>query len=93
MRRVKTMKHPGKVAFLTLKQVLEWLPVSERTIRRYLDAGKLRAYKMDGLLLFNPADVEAFLKRRRVGGGPVAPFEDLPELNPDDINRKWAGTR
>src|SRR5207302_227754 len=72
---------PGKLSLLTLKQVLDWLPISERTIHRYLDAGKLRAYKMDGLLLFNPTDIENFLKRRSVGGGPLTPFKDQPELN------------
>jgi excisionase family DNA binding protein len=59
-------------AFITLKQVLQSLPVSERTVRNYIDDGKLRAYKMDGKLIFNVRDIEAFLQRRRVGGGSIA---------------------
>jgi hypothetical protein len=60
--------------FVTLKQLLQSLPLSERTIRNYIDAGKMRAYKLDGMLVFNVLDVEAFLKRRAVGGGMTAPI-------------------
>jgi hypothetical protein len=60
--------------FVTLKQLLKSLPLSERTVRNYIDAGKMRAYKLDGMLVFNVLDVEAFLKRRSVGGGVTAPI-------------------
>jgi hypothetical protein len=63
--------------FVTLKQALQSLPVSERTIRNYIDAGKLRAYKLDGMLVFNVLDIEAFLQRRKVGGGATAPVLKL----------------
>lgn len=69
--------HPGKIALLKKKQVLEWLPISERSLYRYIHAGKLPCYKLDGLLLFNPDDIETFLKRRHVGG-PEAAFRDGP---------------
>jgi hypothetical protein len=59
--------------FITLKQLLQSVPLSDRTIRNYIDDGKLRAYKLDGMLVFNVLDVQAFLKRRAVGGGATAP--------------------
>ena len=68
MRKVKTITSSKVIGdFLTLKQVLKSLPIAERTLHRYIDAGKLRAYKLDGMLIFNTADIEAFLNRRRVG--------------------------
>lgn len=76
MRKVKTITRPDKVPMLNVKQVLKWLSMSERTLHRYLDAGSIRAYKLNGKLVFNPADIEAFLKRRSIGGGPAAPFRD-----------------
>jgi excisionase family DNA binding protein len=60
--------------FITLKQLVQSVPVSERTIRNWIDAGKMRAYKLDGKLVFNVLDIEAFLQRRRVGGGSIAPI-------------------
>jgi excisionase family DNA binding protein len=63
--------------FITLKQLLQSVPVSDRTIRNWIDAGKLRAYKLDGKLVFNVLDIEAFLQRRRVGGGSIAPVVKL----------------
>jgi hypothetical protein len=77
-RKITSRKLIGD--FLTLKQVLESLPVSERTVRSYIDSHKLRAYKMDGKLIFNVLDIEAFLQRRRVGGGPAAAIvKDAPD--------------
>ena len=77
MRKVKRINDTGKAPLLTKDQVLKWIPISESTLHRYLNAGKLRAYKLDGLLVFNPAEVEAFLRRRSVGGGPILPFKDI----------------
>jgi|SRR5437879_4975793 len=84
MRKVKTITSSKVIGdFLTLKQVLKSLPIAERTLHRYIDAGKLRAYKLDGMLIFNTADIEAFLNRRRVGGGPTAPIlKELPAPAP-----------
>jgi Helix-turn-helix domain len=79
MRKAKTITSTKVVSdFLTLKQLLRSLPIAERTLHRYIDAGKLRAYKLDGMLIFNTADIEAFLKRRSVGGGPTAPILKEP---------------
>ena len=78
----KLNRSSERVPMMTKDQLLRWIPISERTLHRYLAAGKLRAYKMDGLLLFNPPDIEEFLKRRRVGGGPVAPFKEVEPERP-----------
>jgi hypothetical protein len=69
--------------FITLKQLLQSVPLSDRTIRKYIDGGKLRAYKLDGMLVFNVLDIQAFLKRRSVGGGATAPIiKDTSENGP-----------
>jgi excisionase family DNA binding protein len=75
MRKIRN-SNPGKVSLMNIKQVTAWLSISERTLHRYIDTGKLRAYKLDGLVLFNPADIEAFLHRRMIGGGPVVGPQD-----------------
>jgi excisionase family DNA binding protein len=64
MRKTRKLNRSSeRVPMMTTEQLLRWIPISERTLRRYLAAGKLRAYKMDGLLLFNPSDIEDFLKK------------------------------
>src|SRR5579872_4897433 len=73
MRKVKKLTSMKEISdFVTLESFLAHVPISERTLHRYLSAGKLRAYKLDGKLIFNTSDIEAFLKRRSVGGGPTA---------------------
>jgi hypothetical protein len=62
------------VNLITKAEVLEMIPISTRTLDRYLDAGKLRGYKLDGKIVFNPDDIVAFLRRRAIGGGPTAPL-------------------
>ena len=57
--------------FVTLESFLSHVPISERTLHRYLAAGRLRAYKLDGKLIFNTADIETFLKRRSVAAAPL----------------------
>lgn len=72
--------------FITLKQLLRSVPLSERTIRNYIDKGKVRAYKLDGKLVFNVLDVQAFMQRRKVGGGATAPIiQDAPAINGADF--------
>jgi excisionase family DNA binding protein len=69
------------VEFLTIEQVLHGLPISRRTLDRYVAKGELRAYKLDGKIVFNPADIEQFLKSRSTGGSTPA----APVLNPTDV--------
>ena len=82
MRKVKKLTSMKEISdFVTLESFLSHVPISERTLHRYLAAGRLRAYKLDGKLIFNTADIETFLKRRSVGGGPTAPV--LKDRQPD----------
>ena len=48
---------------LTPEQVAERLTVSTETIRRLIDAGKLRAFKVGRQWRMFPDDVEAYLNR------------------------------
>src|ERR1700751_3209857 len=101
MRKVKTIRTATDrkkfelVGLETLAEILTKIPISERTLHRYIDAGKIRAYKMDGKLLFNPADVADMLSRRSVGGGPRAPLlreklsEELSLSKPRFLEFKW----
>jgi excisionase family DNA binding protein len=49
---------------LTIAQVLDRLPVSRRTLDRYVEKGELRAIKLDGKIVFDEAEFERFLKAR-----------------------------
>jgi Helix-turn-helix domain len=102
MRKVKTIssktdrKKLELVELETLAEILQKVPISERTLHRYLNDGKIRAYKLDGKIVFNPADVAAFLDRRSTGGGPKAPllkekiFEELSK--PKFLEFEWRGS-
>src|SRR6266705_5220167 len=76
MRRVKTIKGNNKdlTQFVSWDTIREKLTVSKRTLERYVEAGKLPAYKLDGKIVFNLTDIEAFLKRRGIGSGQRAPI-------------------
>jgi excisionase family DNA binding protein len=76
MRRVKTLKGNNKdlTQFVSWDTIREKLTVSKRTLERYVEAGKLPAYKLDGKIIFNLSDIEGFLKRRGIGSGQRAPI-------------------
>ena len=65
--------------FLTIDDVLKGvksrgLPISRRTLDRYKAQGILRAYKLNGKVVFNAADIEKFIRNRSTGGNsPAAP--------------------
>lgn len=46
------------------------LDVSERTVRQWVEQGKLVSYKIGSSRRFKPADVETFLAQFREEGGP-----------------------
>ena len=90
MRKVKTLASTKQlVDLITKDQLLKAVPISERTLFRYIKAGKLRAYKLDGMYVFNPADVEDFLKRRAVGipGAPLLKDVEPEEMKLPDVGR------
>ena len=57
--------------------VVSHLGVSLRTLYRLVNSKKLTAYKLDGMLRFNPADITIFLSKRALRAGTPALFEEL----------------
>jgi excisionase family DNA binding protein len=56
--------------WLTIEQVAEWLQVSTRTIRRYIEDGSLPAVNLGGRAIrIRRQDLEAWLENRRVEPG------------------------
>lgn len=49
---------------LTLKEVAEYLKVTERTIYRLAGAKKIPAFKVGGTWRFSRADIDAWIKRQ-----------------------------
>lgn len=49
-------------ALLTLAEAGRYLRVGERTMRTYVSQRRLRFYKPAGQLLFDPADLDAFVR-------------------------------
>jgi excisionase family DNA binding protein len=63
-------------AFLSLSETARLLNVSERTIHRWIQDGRLPAYKPGRAYRFRMSDIEAFLEERR--GAPLAEREPTP---------------
>lgn len=67
------MTRPGLVevareerrAFFTQKTLGEFLSVSPRTVRDWLQRGLLSHYRIEGSVRIDPADVDSFLAQRR----------------------------
>jgi len=53
-----------KMQYLTVKQMAEILQVSQRTIYRLIDSGKLPAYKLDRDWRIAKEDINQFLEKR-----------------------------
>jgi len=56
-----------KMQYLTVKQMAEILQVSQRTIYRMIDSGKLPAYKLDRDWRIAKEDIDQFLEKRKHG--------------------------
>ena len=73
----------GAMTLLVLREVAEVLRVSESTVRRWVRAGELPAYRIGprGQLRVREEDVTAFLEGSRVpvGGGGMANRADEGE--------------
>ena len=52
---------------LTIKDVADILQVSDKTIRRWIDAGDLVAHRVGRQLRVSQGDLETFIKLRREG--------------------------
>ncbi len=54
-------------AFYSVAEVADLLGVNKRTIRRWIDQGKLVAHRFGRQLRISRADLEAFVRLRREG--------------------------
>lgn len=55
---------PGTSRILTIKEVAEYLKVTERTIYRLAAAKKIPAFKVGGSWRFSRADIDAWIKEQ-----------------------------
>lgn len=54
--------------FLTIEDVAQSLNLSKMTIYRYINAGKLPAYKFGREFRISPKEFEAFLTQNKISG-------------------------
>jgi excisionase family DNA binding protein len=64
---------PGEI--LIIKQVAEYLKVTERTIYRLAAAKKIPAFKVGGTWRFSRADIERWINQQSVSVKPDEPIE------------------
>ena len=59
--------HPGSLdaEFFSAEQVATILNVCERTVRRWIDSGKLIAHDFEGIIRISDNDLQGFVARRR----------------------------
>jgi len=57
----------GEEAILTIKQVAEYLKVTERTIYRLAAAKEIPAFKVGGTWRFRKADLEQWIAQQTAG--------------------------
>lgn len=64
---------PSDGEILTIKQVADYLKVTERTIYRLAGAKKIPAFKVGGTWRFSKADIDAWIKQQSMEalGGDV----------------------
>jgi|SRR5215217_138065 len=75
--------------FLSLEDVASRLQVSDQTVRRWVKAGKLAAYKPGLEYRIKGSDLEEFLKTREVSPKVQSPLPDLEvERSPRDEQRR-----
>lgn len=55
---------PTEGAFLTVKDLADWLGISQQTIRAWCAQGRLPHYKIEGNIRFVPNEIEAWLQAR-----------------------------
>ena len=58
------LKIPNEGEILTIKQVADYLKVTERTIYRLAAAKKIPAFKVGGTWRFSRADIDQWIKRQ-----------------------------
>lgn len=65
-------KKPGNDAILTLKEVAEYLKVTEKTIYRLAGAKKIPAFKVGGTWRFSQMDIDNWIKQQSTGPDQIA---------------------
>ena len=63
---MSTEQNP-RTAYMTVGDVGAVVHKCDKTIRRWIKAGKLPAYELDGSYLIDPKDFELFLRQRWTG--------------------------
>jgi excisionase family DNA binding protein len=61
---------------LTIKQVADYLKVTERTIYRLAGAKKIPAFKVGGTWRFSRADIDSWIKQQSMEGLDIMREED-----------------
>lgn len=59
---------PSEDFILTIKQVADYLKVTERTIYRLAGAKKIPAFKVGGTWRFSRADIDAWIRQQSTEG-------------------------
>ena len=58
---------------LTKKDVMRIFGVTERTVNRFMETGKLPYIKLGRAVRFDPKDVQALIERQKVTEGEQSP--------------------
>jgi len=61
----KADKSSSSMKFYTIDQVADFVEVSPRTVRRWIEKGLLVAHRINGLVRISDADFQAFLTAHR----------------------------
>lgn len=62
-----TSKADPGIQLLTVTEVAETLSISEKTVRRLIDAGELPVIKLGRLVRIDPRDLDRFIASHRYG--------------------------
>lgn len=74
---------------MTIKQVADYLKVTERTIYRLAAAKQIPAFKVGGSWRFSLADIDSWIKQQSMAGHPTAGDEaHSADGHSDDGDRK-----
>ena len=70
----------GDGAILTIKEVADYLKVTERTIYRLAAAKQIPAFKVGGSWRFSRADIDSWIKHQSTAPGARATWPGRAEL-------------
>jgi excisionase family DNA binding protein len=64
-KQMKTDRPKSPTKFYTIQQIADFVEVSTRTVRRWIEKKLLVAHTINGLIRISEADFEAFLAAHR----------------------------